>query len=170
MRTMKDLHGMTILDVRDGKKLGQADEVVISPDDGRVLGFVMKTGGLLRNGESIVEIDDVRAIGRDAITVEGEEVAHTSEAASEAFSQARSGERALAGRKVVTQGGSLVGQVDDVAIDEDGRRVTALLLGGGLLEQSDAVAADRIVSVGPDVIVVRDERADEDRTPGPFET
>jgi uncharacterized protein YrrD len=166
---MKDLHGMSIVDVRDGKKLGQADEVVISPDDGRVLGFVMKTGGLLRNGESIVEIDDVRAIGRDAITVEGDEVAHTSEAATEAFSQARSGGRALPGRKVVTQGGTLVGQVDDIAIDEDGRRVTALLLGGGLLEQSDALAADRIVSVGPDVIVVRDENGDADRRPGPFE-
>jgi len=77
MRTGKELIGLAIVDVRDGKKLGHADEIVISPDDGRLLGFVMKGGGLFSSKESIVEIGDVRSIGRDAITVEGDEVAHT---------------------------------------------------------------------------------------------
>lgn len=166
MRTGKDLAGLAIIDVRDGKKLGSADEVVVSPDDGRLLGFVMKQGGLFSSDESIVEIDDVRSIGVDAITVEGSEVAHSADASGEAFREAREGNRSLVGRKVVTQAGSVAGQVADIVINEDQRRVTAVLVGAGLLERDDAIPADRIVSVGPDVIIIRDDDATE--TSGPF--
>lgn len=167
MRAGRELTGLAIVDVRDGKKLGTADEIVISPDDGRLLGFVMKGGGLFSSKETIVEIDDVRSIGADAITVEGDEVAHTPEASAEAFREARSGDRSLIGRKIVTQGGRLVGQVSDVVINEQQRRVTSLTIGGGMLEQGDVVQAARIVSVGPDLIVVRDED-DTDDAAGPF--
>lgn len=168
MRTTKELTGLAVIDVRDGKKLGRVDEVVISPDNGRLLGFVMKPGGLLGgSAETIVEADDIRSIGVDAVTVEGEEVAHVSEAANEAFRAAREGDRVLVGRKVMTQDGTFVGQIRDVAVNEDARRVTALMVGGGLLERDDALSADRIVSVGPDVVVVRDEHADAEE-PGPF--
>lgn len=167
MRTGKELIGLAIVDVRDGKKLGHADEIVISPDDGRLLGFVMKAGGLFGGKESIVEIDDVRSIGRDAITVEGDEVAHTTEASAESFREARDGDRSLVGRKIVTQSGTMIGQVHDIVVNEEQRRVTSLTIGGGLLEQGDALPANRIVSVGPDLIVVRDED-DDQATPGPF--
>lgn len=167
MRTGRELTGLAIIDVRDGKKLGAADEVVISPDDGRLLGFVMKRGGLFSSEEAIVEIGDVRAIGPDAITVEGDEVAHTLEASADAFRAARSGGRTLPGRKVVTQNGSVVGQVSDVVVNEQQRRVTALIVGGGMLEQGNALQADRIVSVGPDVIIVRDGDT-EGEDGGPF--
>lgn len=167
MRTGTDLAGLAIIDVRDGKKLGAVNEVVISPDDGRLLGFVMKRGGLFSSDEAIVEIEDVRSIGPDAITVEGDEVAHTPEASGEAFRDARGGDRSLVGRKVVTQGGSVAGQVSDFVVNEVQRRVTALIVGGGLLEQGNALQADRIVSVGPDVIIVRDDGA-ADADAGPF--
>lgn len=166
MRTSKDLAGLAIIDVRDGKKLGTVAETVVSPDDGRLLGFVMKSGGLLSREETVVEIDDVRSIGADAITTEGDEIVHKAEAAEEAFREARAGDRTLVGRKVVTQGGSVVGQIADIVISEEERRVTGLILGGGVFEKGDALAADRIVSVGPDVVVVTDENATAEN--GPF--
>jgi uncharacterized protein YrrD len=166
MRTSKDLAGLAIIDVRDGKKLGQVSETVVSPDDGRLLGFVMKSGGILSRDESVVEIDDVRSVGADAITVEGEDLVHQADAASDAFREARGGNRALIGHKVVSQGGTVVGQVADIVISEDERRVTGLVLGGGMFEKGDALSADRIVSVGPDVVIVADEHAAAEA--GPF--
>ena len=166
MRTSKDLAGLAIIDVRDGKKLGQVSETIVSPDDGRLLGFVIKSGGLLSRDESVVEIDDVRSIGADAVTVEGDELVHQADAATDAFREARGGDRTLIGRKVVSQGGSVVGQIADVVISEDERRVTGLVLGGGVFEKGDALSADRIVSVGPDVVVVTDEHAAAEA--GPF--
>lgn len=154
MRNAKELQGLAIVDVRGGKKLGTADEIVVSPDDGRLVGFVMKSLGVLSPNEHFVEMSDVRSIGADAITVEGEEVAHTSEEATEAFREARGGGRTLSGKKVVTQDGSVVGTISDYTIDEGRGRVTGLILGGGLFEKGDVIPADRIVSVGPDVVVV----------------
>ncbi len=157
MRTTKELSGLAIIDIRDGKKLGTVGETVISPDDGSLLGFVIKSGGLLNQDESAVEIEDVRSIGADAITVEGEDIVHDMNATPEAFQQARNGDRALIGRKVVTQGGTLVGQIADLVISEDERRATGMILGSGMFERGDALSTDRIASVGPDVVIVTDE-------------
>ncbi|MDQ3691201.1 MAG: PRC-barrel domain-containing protein [Chloroflexota bacterium] len=160
MRNAKELRGIAIVDVKNGAKLGNADEIVVSPDDGRVLGFVMKEGTFLNRNETIVEIADVRSIGSDAITVEGEAVAHTPEAVAGEIREARSGGRDLVGRQVVTQDGSLVGTIADFAIDVQARRVAAIQIGGGLFEKSDVIAADRITSVGADVVVVSEPGAD----------
>lgn len=157
MRTTKELSGLAIIDIRDGKKLGTVGETVISPDDGRLLGFVIKSAGFLSQDESAVEIEDVRSIGADAVTVEGEEIVHRIAAMPEPFQQARSGDRTLIGRKVVTQGGSLVGKIADLVISEDERRTTGMVLESGMFERGDALSADRIVSVGPDVVIVTDE-------------
>lgn len=154
MRNAKDLQGLAIVDVANGRKLGSADEIVVSPDSGRLLGFVMKSLGVLSPNERIVEMSDVRSIGADAITVEGEEVAHTDAAVADEIREVRGGKRGLNGKKVVTQDGTLVGTISDYAIDEQEARVKALMLGGGLFEKGDAIPADRIVSVGEDVVVV----------------
>lgn len=167
MRTTRELSGLAIIDIEDGKKLGSVGEVVVSPDDGRLLGFVIKSGGLLKTEESVVEIDDVRAIGADAVTVTGDEIIHRTEASSDALRQARAGDRALVGRKVVTQGGSVLGQVADLVLSEESRRVVGLVLGGGMFEKGDAVPADRIAAVGPDVVIVTDAETASD-APGPF--
>lgn len=160
--------GAPVIDVRNGTKLGQVTETIVSPDDGRLLGFVIKQGGMLSREEAVVEIDDVRSIGADAVTVEGDEIVHRPEASQPAFQEARGGDRTLVGRKVVSQGGSLLGTVADIVLNEEARRASALVLGGGVFEAGDAMSVDRIVSVGPDVVIVTDAaRADDDR--GPFE-
>ena len=162
MRTTKELSGLAIIDVRDGKKLGTVGETVISPDHGRLLGFVIKSPGLLHQDESSIEIEDVRSIGADAVTVEGDEIVHRIDAMPEPFQQARSGDRTLIGRKIVTQGGSLVGKVADLVISEDERRATGMILESGMFESGDALPTDRIVSVGPDVVIVTDEHGAQD--------
>lgn len=156
MRKISELVGIAVVDVKDGTNLGQVGEVVLSPDDLKLLGFVVKSGGFLAQEERIIETSDVRSIGDDAITVDGLEAAHTSEASTEAFRNARAGDRRLAGKKVITDGGTVVGTVSDAILDEDGRQLAALLIGGGLLQSSESLHADRITSVGPDVIVVRE--------------
>lgn len=168
MRRSKELAGLAVIDVKDGKKLGVVAETVVSPADGRLLGFVVKSGGVLSREESAVEIDDVRSVGSDAVTVEGDETVRRMEATRPEFQEARAGDRTLIGRKIVTQGGSVVGQIADFVINDETRRVGSLLIGGGVFESGDAVPAARIVSVGPDVVVVTDEGAP-DETVGPFE-
>lgn len=170
MRSARELHGLAVVDVQGGRRLGHIDEVVVSPDDLRLLGFVMKEGNLFNQRERVVEASGIRSIGADAVTVDGEELAGDADAASEAFREARTGDRRLIGSKVVTQEGTLLGTVDDFAIDESQQRVGALTLRGGLLSGGDALPAERIVSVGPDVVVVRGETTTKAGPPSQEET
>jgi uncharacterized protein YrrD len=156
MRKISALVGITVIDVKDGTKLGEVEEVVLSPDDLRLLGFVVGSGRFLGHEEHIVEAADIRSIGDDAITVDGQEAARTSEASTEEFREARSGKRRLEGKQVITEKGSVLGTVSDALLDEDGRQLTALLIGGGLLQSAESLHIDRVASVGPDVIVARE--------------
>jgi uncharacterized protein YrrD len=156
MRKISALVGIAVIDVKDGTKIGEVEEVVVSPDDLRLLGFVVGSGRFLGHEEHIVEASDIRSIGDDAITVDGHEAARTSEASTEAFREARSGKRRLEGKKVITEKGSVLGTVSDALLDEEGKQLSALLIGGGLLQSAESLHIDRVASVGPDVIVARE--------------
>ena len=156
MRNAKDLAGMSIVAIADGKKLGSADELVLSSDGLRLVGFVMKSGGFFSQREHVVEASDVRSVGADAITVDAEEVARISDEAAAEFREGRASARRITGNKVVTESGSMVGTVSDFVIDEETFRVTSLVLSGSLLSSGDVVPTDRVISVGPDAIMIRD--------------
>lgn len=168
MRGARELQGIAVVDVAGGEKLGVVADVIVSPDDGRLLAFVMREGSILSRKEWVIEVDDVRSIGRDAVTVEGADLAHIPEAAAEAIQEARGSDRQLIGRKAVTQGGTALGTINDFMLDEGSRRLAAVVIGGGMLEKSDAIPADRILSVGPDMVVIRDPGEAEGGAPSPF--
>ena len=155
MRKRKELQGLAVMDVSGGKKLGSVGDLVVSPENGRVVALTM-TGGMLSGSESWIAVEDVRAIGPDAVTVAGESVARPGREMPDGIRAARDASRHLAGKKVVTERGTLVGTISDYLVDEGAMRVTGLTVGGGLLSNVDSVAADRIVSVGPDAVIVTD--------------
>lgn len=156
MRKRKELQGLAVLDVSGGKKVGTVGDLVVSPEDGRLMAITIG-GGMLGGGGSFVAADDIRSIGADAITVEGENVARPESEMSDGLRTARDASRQLPGKKVVTENGTLLGTVHDVLVDESTLRVSGLTIGGGMLSTEDALAADRIVSVGPDALIVTDD-------------
>jgi uncharacterized protein YrrD len=155
MRKHKDLEGLAVVDVSGGRKLGAVSDLVISPDDGRIVAITLR-GGLFGGGGSYVAAGDVRSIGPDALTVEGDQVLRPESEMPDELRKARDASQSLTGKKVVTENGTLLGTVSDYLVDESTLRVTGLTIGGGLLSGADALAADRVVSVGPDALVVTD--------------
>lgn len=156
MRRRKELQGLGVMDVSGGKKLGSVEDLVVSPENGRVLALTM-AGGMLGGSRSFVNIDDVRTIGADAITVSGDNVVRRDSEMSDELSTAREASRTFVGKKVVTESGTLLGTVNDYLVDESARRVTGMVIGNGLLSAEDAISADRVVSAGPDAVIVTDE-------------
>ncbi len=99
--------GLPILSLSDGKKVGQAKDVILDLASGRVAGFRAKSGPFTHR---ILRFDQVKAIGPDAITV--------ASAASLLDPHKTHALVALAGKKyrrtdcqVVTESGTELGQL-----------------------------------------------------------
>jgi uncharacterized protein YrrD len=162
MRKAKELHGLAVVDIGAGAKIGSVDGPIINPTDGRILGLMLKGSGK-GHEDGFVAARDIHAIGADAVTVSSANVVRPHEALDDSVRAAWESRDHLVGNKVVTESGSLIGTVSDYYVDEDAVRVAGLTIGGGLLSSEDAVAADRVISIGPDAIVVRDEQADREQ-------
>lgn len=165
MRKHKELQGLSVVDVSEGRKLGSVRDLVISPDSGRILALLIG-GGMLSNNGSWVAAEDVRAIGPDAITVERGDMARPDADMPDELRQARDASRGLIGTTVVTENGAVLGSVKDYLVDERLMRVAGLSIGGGLLSGEDALAADRVISVGPDAVMVASDESGDTATAG----
>lgn len=158
MLTAKRLRGTPVIDVEAGKQLGTADLVLFSPEERRLLGFVMENGGVLTKDRQVVRAEDVRAIGPDAITIEGAASVRQLDEADQPFQEAVSKGQRLFGMQVVTESGRALGTVEDLFLDDSARRVTSVGVKSG--SSTDAVPIERLVSVGPDAVIVSDTPVD----------
>lgn len=126
----KELGGRAVVDVDAAEKLGKIDRVVLDPESRRVAGFVVSKGSSIFNNDAdlVIPASCVHAIGPDAVTVR--RTAGLDAGASLGDLPRVSD---IAGRKVVSDQGRLMGTVDDVLIDEhDGRIVGYALSGDGI--------------------------------------
>ena len=158
----KSLIGMTVFAVDAGKNLGSVDRLLFSPEDMRVTGLmVAPVAGLMDEPEpqKLLSTDKIKAVGQDAITVDSAsllEVTAEGElpAGVVAFDQ-------IEREKVLTESGEELGEVSSVEFDEQSFRLDYLEVGRGFLSGSSLITVENIVSVGEDVIVVRDSAVNE---------
>ena len=62
----------------------------------------------------------------------------------------------LEGRKVVTEGGANLGVISSVGFDEHTFAVSEVEVSPGFLKANTFIPLDQLVSIGPDVLVVKD--------------
>ncbi len=172
----KDLQGRAVVDVGTAKKLGTVDEVLLDPRGRQIAGLVVSEGGSLLGGQHhlIVPAAALRAMGEDAITVS--DAGDTGSMADDPGALPRLSK--LLGRKVVTQGGKLLGSLDDVLVEGANGRISGYALGappnpaevvegwfGGGRSEARYVRADTDIRVGEDLIVVPDNAMVEGEPP-----
>lgn len=135
----KELGGRAVVDVDAAEKLGKIDRIVLDPESRRVAGFVVSKGSTIFNNDKdiVISASCVHAVGPDAVTVHRTAGFDTG-VALDALPRVSD----IAGRKVVSEQGRLLGTVDDVLIDErDGRIVGYSLSGDGLDDKLRHVVA-----------------------------
>ena len=156
--TGKQLIGMSVISLADGEIQGQIHDVIYNPLQGRLVGFtVTRGGGFLSRGETFyLAADNVRAVGEDAVTVESARALSAVEGSvSDAAEDA--GQPVL-GKRLMTEGGKFLGNIDDVLIDRQSRRVVAYEVSGGLwhdmMKGQTDIPVEHITSIGHDVVIV----------------
>lgn len=128
----KELGGRAVVDVDAAEKLGRIDRIVLDPESRRVAGFVISKGSSFFNNDKdlVLPASAVHAVGPDAVTVHRPPAG---EAAVMLDALPRLSD--IAGRKVLSDNGRLLGTVEDVLIDETDGRIVGYALSGAGLEQ-----------------------------------
>lgn len=153
----KALIGMTVFAIEGGKNVGSVERLLFSPETMRVVAFVVTPrSGMMADPEpqKLLSTEKVRSIGQDAITVDSESLLDVTAdgelpPGAVAFDQ-------IEREKVITESGDHVGDVASLEFDEIDFRLDFLEVGRGFLSGHAMVTVENIISVGEDVIVVRD--------------
>jgi uncharacterized protein YrrD len=145
--------GTAIVSAATGRKLGAVADLLLDESRQCVLGLVVRTGWMA--AEHVLLYDDVQTIGPDVVIAKS---------AGELVDRRRWRERAapaarasrFKGRRVVTDGGRILGTVSEVIIDEQTGRVDGYEVAGrkGPLARHSVLSKTGDVRVGPDAIVV----------------
>ena len=159
MREAKQLLDLPVISVDSGKQLGLVDELLFEPGRHVLFGLVLKREGDERR--FLLQREQIKAVGKDAVTVEDEsrlEVFDANEEARRIGALTHGGH--LLEMKVLNEGGDVLGKVDKVMLEDD-LTVSSYHASKGFLGlgSKQDIKPDEIVSAGEDAIVVRGEAA-----------
>ncbi|MFQ5407636.1 MAG: PRC-barrel domain-containing protein [Anaerolineales bacterium] len=151
MNTGKSLSNTAIISINEGRKIGSIKDLYLNADAREVIAVLVGKEGLLGRKPQIVERSQLAVIGVDVW------LARESDAVK-SLNDVPGGEDYLAmadfrGREIVTSGGTKIGSIGDVLLDDEAR-VRGFMLGRvhvqGTLADSKRVARDAITDLGDD--------------------
>lgn len=148
MRLGKDLENKPIVSVADGRILGRAKDVYVDRDLRRMAGLYVGSEGVIRRKSLVIPSEQVVLLGIDVILVKDADVVTTEKALDKTGEWYRLDQ--LEGREVRTPGGTKLGMIGDIILDEYGA-VSAVALSkvyvSGPLAQKAMIPRDVIVDV-----------------------
>lgn len=153
----KHVKGLPVVSIADGTKVGTIDRGFVDPATRRVVGFSLGSGGgLLGGGEPAmtIDVDEIHSLGPDAMTVDSAAAARGAQTSAAAGSLVDLED--LAKRKVLTEGGTLVGELVSVDFDDKSFALTQIEASPGFFKSNKHIPIDQVTSIGSDVIVVTD--------------
>jgi uncharacterized protein YrrD len=119
MRLGKDLNDKLVISVTDGRLLGKVKDLYIDVTLNELTGINLGTEGMLRRKAILITRDDVVVFGVDAILVKHADVVTDDQTLDVAKEWSRMSK--VKGREVHTPGGTRLGSIGDVLLDENGR-------------------------------------------------
>ncbi len=158
---IKSMKGIAIVAVGDGSRLGAVSDALFDLDNKRVKAFIVGSGGLFGGSDRILDIDDVKSIGTDAVMIDSRDqlVADRSDARYQAFPNIGK----VTSLRVVSESGSLVGDLATLQFDPNTSTLTDIEVSQhGLLasfRSNMSVPAAAVVRFGQDVAVIPDQYA-----------
>ena len=157
-RTGKEIMKMPVISLADGSIVGEVLDLIYNPTQGRLLAVTIPVGGGLFGGGKtlLLRTEDMYAMGEDAITIKDVNAAREVDRSAKDYGD-EAGEAVL-GKRLMTDDGSFLGNIVDVLIDRESRRITAYEVSGGawndLMRGQTDVPVEHITAIGADVVIV----------------
>src|SRR5688572_12460605 len=149
MITSKELSNKPIISITDGKKLGEVKDLYLDQDMRQVAAVFLGKEGLINRKTLMIARSAVQVYGIDAWLVSGSDTVVAPEGIAESETFTLVGD--LRGRELQTEGGTKIGVIDHVILDNEAR-----VLGFGLgrvysqgpLADRKMIARDAILNLG----------------------
>jgi len=149
MRLGQSLIGNPVISTTDGRELGQVKDLYLDANLRFIVGIYLGSEGLIKRKPNLVRYVDVEVFGIDAVLVQSADVVRKGSEVSDLAQWLRLDD--LQGRDVDTPGGTKIGKIGDVVLDEQARitgfSLTRLSIEGPVAENK-AVARKAMVDAG----------------------
>jgi len=149
MLTAKEFNGKSIISIANGVILGEVKDVYLDADMRQMAGVYLRTEGLIKRKDKVILRNSIQVLGVDVWLVSGSDVIVDKDTLPDAAGFNLVGQ--LRGREIQTDGGTKIGVIEDVLLDEN-MGVLGFSLGKvyaqGPLAERKAVIRDAIKDLG----------------------
>jgi len=156
MRTNRQLIGLPLINIKDGKTLGQIKRIVVDPHSKCVNGFIVATGKLLKENKAIT-LDNIYSIGDDAVTTR-DETALLKVGQIPAIKEHHKNNITIKGKTILSERGNLIGTVSEYSINTESGTIEALIATGKPIKRSQrhslTIPSDHVLTIGQDAVIV----------------
>lgn len=152
MLRSKDIIGLPIFTIAEGKEIGKITEILVNPGRGVVIALAVE------NTSKIVIFSSIKNIGKDAVVID------TSSQLLE-MSEHRNIERwkeiKIVDSKIITSSGQYIGKVSDFLLDVTTGKILSCVA-SDLEGERLIIPASRIVTFGKDALIIVDTEVEEE--------
>lgn len=150
MRVAQEIVSKPIISVKEGQELGKVQDLYLDHDLTELVGIYLGSEGLLSRKASLIKWSDVVTLGKDAILVkDASSVMEAADGHEEIETYMRRDE--IRDRSVDTPGGTKIGNIGDVVLDDEARIIgfslTQTFVSGPIAENR-AISRTAVVDTG----------------------
>lgn len=143
MTTGKDLKGKPIYLITDGRKLGEIKDLYLDAGASRIVALFLGKEGVFSRKTLVMPRDQIQVLGFDAWLADGAAAVVDIEDLEGSVDYLRVSD--VRGRDIETDGGTAIGTVGDVKLDDDGGVIGFTL---GKVQIQGKLAKSKLIAVG----------------------
>lgn len=159
MDTIKasDIIGRKVMDIERGKDVGVVQDVIYSPNSGKVFAFLTDDKGWF-SGASVIYLEDIKSVGEDRILLKSELVMHDAMDEKKRLSGISNTAKGLQKTAVISENGNDLGVVTDFSFDAQSGLIESfdvLKQETGKLQKNILLNKSDILTFGEDGMIVK---------------
>jgi len=150
----KKLINLPIIEAVTMKKVAVVDNLIVSPENGAVLAFLLRKN-FLSNKNRIVVLHDVREMYIDGLVTNSKDnIINPDEVIK--VKSVLDQNIFLLGSRVITQNSKILGYLEDFIFDTGFSAIVTLIVKKRFSTEKRIISAERILNIQPGRIVIRD--------------
>ena len=154
MKASEEIKGIRIISISDGTQVGTVKDLILNPQTGSLDFFIIDQPADYF-GAKLIPFSDIVGLGEFALTIPNPQVIQDVSqniAAQELLKQGVG----VIGTKVLTKKGSLIGEVQEILIDEETGKISECIFVNTKGERHQ-VAGQQIITYGKELLIIDSE-------------